>query len=347
MATLSPSEIAFQRSHIGDDRRTGITVSNVICYTLAVVAVLLRVFSRRLAQVEHRADDWWIWGALFLFTVYIAAYQVLVHFGLGRHVVLVTNTKGFVVTSIFGATAYNLTMLAIKLSIVYFYRRIFPQRWFKHALIGTGAIVVGTALAQVPLDIVPCMPIASQWDRNVKGKCIDLGAAILGIAISNIITDVILLTLPMPLLWNLKVSPSRRRLLLSLFLLGGCACIVSLVRVFFVQQAEGADSTWNYVNTAELSTVELGVGISSACLPTCRPLYNHCFRGGGARSKAYGHSSRAIRMADITRGWYGNREALGSGGDEGGLHTASAARDGGGGRILVTKEFASESVGSR
>lgn len=52
-------------------------------------------------------------------------------------------------------------------------------------------------------------------------------------------------------------------------------------------------------------------------------------------------------MADISRGWYGNREALGSGGDEGGLHTASAARDGGGGRILVTKEFASESVGSR
>ena len=134
---------------------------------------------------------------------------------------LIAHHQTILQASIFGAIAYNMTMLAIKFSIIYFYRRIFPQLWFKHALITTGFIVAGTAISQIPLSIVPCTPIESQWDSNVKGKCINLGAAILGLAISNIVTDVILLTLPMPLLWRLNVSTSQRRLLVSLFLLGG------------------------------------------------------------------------------------------------------------------------------
>ena len=63
MAVLS-SPGAYQESHAGDDRRSGIIVFNVVCYALSVVAVLLRVVSRSLAKVETRADDWWIWGVL-------------------------------------------------------------------------------------------------------------------------------------------------------------------------------------------------------------------------------------------------------------------------------------------
>lgn len=136
-------------------------------------------------------------------------------------------------TSIFGAIAYNMTMLSIKFSIIYFYHRIFPQRWFKHALIATGAMVAGTAISQVPISIVPCTPINSQWDSNVEGKCINLGAAILGLAISNIVTDVILLTLPMPLLLRLHVSASQKRLLISIFLLGGWSVKPSRLHTVF------------------------------------------------------------------------------------------------------------------
>ena len=56
MAVLSSPD-AYQESHAGDDRRSGIIVFNVVCYALSVVAVLLRVVSRSLAKVETRADD--------------------------------------------------------------------------------------------------------------------------------------------------------------------------------------------------------------------------------------------------------------------------------------------------
>ena len=119
------------------------------------------------------------------------------------------------------------------------------------------------------------------------------------------------------------------------------------------------------MNTAELSTVELGVGILSACLPACRPLYSHWFHkdpaytGARGRSKPYAKASnqhRAIRLTDMNRGWYGDREALESG-DEGRFHTALvSAQDHGDeslrrqsereDKILVTREFATESTSS-
>ena len=64
MATGPPSGITYQKAHIGDDKRIGISVSDAICYGLALVSVLLRVYSRHLAQTKHKADDWWIYCAL-------------------------------------------------------------------------------------------------------------------------------------------------------------------------------------------------------------------------------------------------------------------------------------------
>lgn len=62
MASLSSTDIAYQKAHIGDDRRATIVVPNVIFTVAAVVAVVLRFESRRIARTDLKADDWWIFG---------------------------------------------------------------------------------------------------------------------------------------------------------------------------------------------------------------------------------------------------------------------------------------------
>ena len=64
MPALSPAQIAYQKKHIGDDRRISIAVSNGISYGLALFAVSLRIYCRRRARINFGPDDWWIWGAL-------------------------------------------------------------------------------------------------------------------------------------------------------------------------------------------------------------------------------------------------------------------------------------------
>lgn len=79
------------------------------------------------------------------------------------------------------------------------------------------------------------------------------------------------------------------------------------------------------VETVELSTVELGIGILSSCLPAYRPLYNRIFLGqatanvSNPRSKYHGPSSGSsshggIRMVGL-RGNSG-RQNLGSQDDD-------------------------------
>ena len=93
--------------------------------------------------------------------------------------------------------------------------------WFKRILVALGGFIVAYSLAQVFFDIFQCVPISSAWNRSETGKCVPYGALVLAMGIVNIVTDVIILILPMPLLWRLKVSNPRKWMLTIMFSLGG------------------------------------------------------------------------------------------------------------------------------
>lgn len=64
MALPTPKEIQYQEEHIHDDRSGNIVTSHAICITIAVIAVLLRLISRRMIKASIQADDWMIIVAL-------------------------------------------------------------------------------------------------------------------------------------------------------------------------------------------------------------------------------------------------------------------------------------------
>lgn len=113
MSLPTTEQIAYEKAHMKDDRRVGIAVSNGICLGIGIVAVLLRIFSRRLSKSGQGIDDWLTWAALvglsfsakmiltylhqIWYMLYTASYQMAVHYGLGRHSILITDLKGFVV----------------------------------------------------------------------------------------------------------------------------------------------------------------------------------------------------------------------------------------------------------
>ena len=61
----------------------------------------------------------------------------------------------------------------------------------------------------------------------------------------------------------------------------------------------------NNVPTTELSSVELGIGMLSACMPVCKPLYN-CIFYGKVTANTPGHQPRGttsdVRMGTIAIG---------------------------------------------
>lgn len=117
---------------------------------------------------------------------------------------------------------YSITIVFIKASILVFYGHIFPGRTFRVALYAVGVYVIAWYLSITFATIFQCTPIRFMWDKTiVGGHCINVTAALTGMAVTNMISDVAILILPMHAVWHLQVPRSQKIAVACIFLLGG------------------------------------------------------------------------------------------------------------------------------
>jgi hypothetical protein len=84
-----------------------------------------------------------------------------------------------------------------KVSILLLYLRAFTLRPFQIICWALMVLVVAYGLAATIATILQCAPIAWAWDKSIFGACFDITAFWYANASYTIITDVILLVLPM------------------------------------------------------------------------------------------------------------------------------------------------------
>jgi hypothetical protein len=122
-------------------------------------------------------------------------------------------------------------MLPTKLSILFLYKRIFTLQRFRIAIYITMGICIVWFLGGLLPTIVQCIPVEYNWNRSSSGTCIDMKMLFAGITISNLLTDVLLLILPLFVISTLQLTLKNRLAVMGIFLLGGATCICSLIRV--------------------------------------------------------------------------------------------------------------------
>ena len=71
------------------------------------------------------------------------------------------------------------------------------------------------------LIVFECRPVDAAWALGVPGNCINMNVALVVMAGFNVLTDFITLGLPLPRLWQLQTSRTRKLQLMGIFLLGG------------------------------------------------------------------------------------------------------------------------------
>lgn len=81
--------------------------------------------------------------------------------------------------------------------------------------------MVAWALALIISIFASCQPFRYIWDKTIPGgHCINVNAQSYVITAINIATDIVLLVLPVPWLWNLQMETSRKLAIIMIFLLG-------------------------------------------------------------------------------------------------------------------------------
>ncbi|KAL6718612.1 hypothetical protein ACLMJK_002846 [Lecanora helva] len=92
----------------------------------------------------------------------------------------------------------------------------------------------------------------------------------------NVLSDLYLLILPLPAVWQLHL-PFRARLgLAAVFLTGFLACIASIFGLYYrIVLYRSADITWNLAPVLTTLIIELNVGTICASLPSLAAFYRH------------------------------------------------------------------------
>ena len=111
-------------------------------------------------------------------------------------------------------------LTAVKLSLLLLYARVFSIRKFCIAAYAVMPLVFGWWLSVFLEELLLCRPLAYNWDKTIRGSCADISAAYLAAGILNLLSDVSVLVLPIPIVLSLHLPLRSRIVLVATFCVG-------------------------------------------------------------------------------------------------------------------------------
>jgi hypothetical protein len=157
------------------------------------------------------------------------------------------NTKGKQ-TLFTGSFLYTGCIVCIKLSILALYRRLFPTKLMLTLVYTVGLLVILWGFGVCLVGGLVCIPVRKLWDPTVVGGCLDLAEFYYGLQIPNILTDAIILVMPMKVVWGLPISKTQKSLLSGIFVVGILTFVFDVVRLVALidLSKSGADATCTF-----------------------------------------------------------------------------------------------------
>ncbi|CAG7918222.1 unnamed protein product [Penicillium olsonii] len=228
-----------------DDHHQKSALGIVVAFAaLGGIAVLLRLWSRRLTRTAPTSDDYLI---------------VLGYWNFANQII------------------YNPALSIVKVSILLFLHRLNSQSRVVRYLIWVSlATVITLCLAVLFVDIFQCTPVAYVYDMSIPGgKCIDQGAFYVSTAALNLTTDLMVLSIPIIITTRLQM-PVRRKIAVCVILcLGGVATAIGVWRIIilaqgFIAKIETPDPTYSIGFCS--SAIEVNIAVVTACGPSLKAI---------------------------------------------------------------------------
>ncbi|CAD6575983.1 MAG: hypothetical protein ASARMPREDX12_007667 [Alectoria sarmentosa] len=279
----------LSQADLDASNKSPVYVAVAVGFVLATAGVILRAVARRKSAAAFAWDDYTIIFALILlYALDVSSLLSAAKYGLGQHLPAVISTVvPFQKVALMNITLWLATAAATKASLLLLYYRLFsPSRRFRFA-VRIGAVIVFCQWVSLTCAaIFQCRPLAAFWNHAIRdAKCINLPRFTIVGGVLNLLTDVLILCLPIPMVWGLNTTKTQKVTLTCIFLLGILVCAISIIRISKLASVNYDDPTWRLVDVYLWTSLENSVGIASACLPTMRPLFGR-FLPGASRAES-------------------------------------------------------------
>ncbi|KAI0011189.1 hypothetical protein F4779DRAFT_574609 [Xylariaceae sp. FL0662B] len=308
-----------------DTPETGgpLTVSTLFG-VIALLSCVGRGYAIRQRHDSFHLQDLYLLIALLLtFTSLGLQWACVVRGGSGRHMADVEPLDVVLTLKLIipFEALYGVTLMLIKWSILLFYQRVFGPgtasfRWVLH---GTMVILFLWMLSVILETFLLCRPLEYNWNTSIEGTCGDRNAVYIIAGAINMATDIIVLFIPIPLIWNLKLPVAQRIGLIATFCLGFFITAISIIRLKSLMDISFADPTWTLPMGLLWTVLEPELGILVANFPFMRPylakllpkawsmtLSSRRSRKDGRENFERLPADRAVPLRTIGGGWQGS-----------------------------------------
>jgi len=295
-ATATMMESALGQEDLKGRSPAVLAVTITMC-CLSSVFVLFRMISRAAIVKKVSWDDYFMGVAWILAVGVDTAICYGASHGLGRHEVNVPSEwQSGLRKAIYAFTIlYQPALMATKTSILAFYLTFSSaNRTFRWACYVTLFVVNAGGLSLTMVTVFQCDPISAAFRVAMypNAHCTNILTIYLSSIPLNIITDLVLLFLPLPVLTGMRLPRKQKIIVIVTFSFGIFVVAVDVVRISYlqaasmmrlaeVQSAVATDGSSNAVETDSSfflafsfmwSAIEVAVGIMVACVPGLKPL---------------------------------------------------------------------------
>ncbi|KAF5872339.1 putative integral membrane family protein [Botrytis fragariae] len=243
------------------------------------LSVGLRCYTRTIISRTFGSDDYWILLGLAGYTAVSVFAYLGVHYGIGVHAAQLTydqliNAAKYQVIVELG---YILCTAIIKTSVGLLLLRITSVKTFYKYLIWISlAIVWIWTIVTFAISCVQCRPLKASWDPLTPGVCLEprvIANFAYAISAETIFFDWLFALLPIPMLWDIKMSLRLKCSIMVILSLGIVASASTIIRLkYLVAFLNVTDPLYSITPVFIWSTTEIALGIIAASTATLRPL---------------------------------------------------------------------------
>ncbi|KAI1186707.1 hypothetical protein F5B17DRAFT_351684 [Nemania serpens] len=271
---MANNTLTYSAEYLAEDRRPLVTAFYSLPIPLEVLSTLFRLWVKASPSSEGRLgyDDYLIlWATITAVAECIAGLVYGPPHGLGRHVQVLKpgSISEYLQGDYIFSHFYDFAIASTKLSILALYHRIFATTRMRLVILITAGFVFAWLVEMEIVLGLGCQPIQAWWDSSLDAtaKCVDKVAFTYSTNILNLLFDLWIFIMPIPIILKLNVSKGKRIALCCLFSVGLGVCGLSIARLSVVFSAGSDDVTWNEVPLGILSALEPCGAILCANLP--------------------------------------------------------------------------------
>lgn len=249
---------------------------------LSAIAVGLRFYARRKTRMPIMTDDLLTIASFVTFAGAAIVSIIMVHYhiigyALSPAIAGELSAKLQIAWDVLGTTS----LACSKLSALFFYRRIFyigeRRNWFNTVIIGTIFVVILWLFVFQFLTGFQCgTHFSALWDGNYERYCTLSFPFLYGLAISDFLLDIWILSLPVPRVLRLNAPLFKKIAVLGVFFLTFIGVFASGARMYqYIQTERGGPDYFIKHDEERAITIiffytmlEIGVSLIAVNLPS-------------------------------------------------------------------------------